>query len=248
MFDPCDQRASLNKSDTLSICQLSSIMSERGSPRASYTASFKLRVLAFATDKGNRAAGKQFNVDESCVRRWRSQREKLFETPPQQALLHFRSSRKKSLSGSPRSAKPVQAYPLTLFALKRNQSPKSWDWNNSERPNAGATASWIDLASPSEGEQALSHVSGVHRSPALFWFKFRFFFSTVSFSKEDNHCQLYATLDFVKFIVSICEQTNDLSFTDKSAFWTSYSFFSKSCLKVGGAAYTRVRLIHESLR
>ena len=25
-------------------------------------------------------------------------------------------------------------------------------------------------------------------------------------------------------------------------------FFSKSCLKVGGAAYTRVRLIHESLR
>ena len=30
-----------------------------------------------------------------------------------------------------------------------------------------------------------------------------FFFSTVSFSNEDNHCQLYATLDFVKFIVSI---------------------------------------------
>ena len=67
-----------------------------------------------------------------------------------------------------------------------------------------------------------------------------FFFSTVSFSNEDNHCQLYATLDFVKFIVSICEQMNDLSFTDKSAFWTSYFFFSKSCLKVGGAAYTRV--------
>ena len=75
-----------------------------------------------------------------------------------------------------------------------------------------------------------------------------FFFSTVSFSNEDNHCQLYATLDFVKFIVSICEQTNNLSFTDKSAFWTSHFFFSKSCLKVGGAAYTRVRLIHESLR
>ena len=66
-----------------------------------------------------------------------------------------------------------------------------------------------------------------------------FFFSTVSFSNEDNHCQLYATLDFVKFIVSICEQTNDLSFTDKSAF-----FFSKSCLKVGGAAYTRVFTVH----
>ena len=72
------------------------------------------------------------------------------------------------------------------------------------------------------------------------------FFSTVSFSNEDSHCQLYATLDFVKFIVSICEQTNDLSFTDKSAFWTSYFFFSKIMLESWGcglytsAAYTRV--------
>ena len=56
-------------------------MAERGSPRASYTASFKLRVVAYAVEKGNRAAGKQFNVDESCVRRWRSQRGKLVETP-----------------------------------------------------------------------------------------------------------------------------------------------------------------------
>ena len=56
-------------------------MAERGSPRASYTASFKLRVVAYAVDKGNRAAGKQFNVDESCVCRWRSQREKLLKTP-----------------------------------------------------------------------------------------------------------------------------------------------------------------------
>ena len=72
------------------------------------------------------------------------------------------------------------------------------------------------------------------------------FFSTVSFSNEDNHCQLYATLDFVKFIVSICEQTNDLSFTDKSAFWTSYFFFLEIMLESWGcglytsAAYTRV--------
>ena len=69
------------------------------------------------------------------------------------ALLHFRSSRRKSLSGSPRSAKLVLACPQTLFALKRNQSHKSWDCPNNLRPlNAGATASWIDLASPSEGE------------------------------------------------------------------------------------------------
>ena len=45
---------------------------------------------------------------------------------------------------------------------------------------------------------------------------------------------LYATLDFVKFIVSICEQTNDLSFTDKSAFWTSYFFFLEIMLESWG--------------
>ena len=71
------------------------------------------------------------------------------------ALLHFQNSRRKSLSGSPRSAKPVLACPLILYALKQNQSPKSWDWNNLKHPNADATASWIDLASPLEGEPQL---------------------------------------------------------------------------------------------
>ena len=67
-------------------------MAERGSPRASYCASFKLRVVAYAVDKGNRAAGKQFNVDESCVRRWWSQREKLLETPRNKRALRGRSA------------------------------------------------------------------------------------------------------------------------------------------------------------
>ena len=67
-------------------------MAERGSPRTSYCASFKLRVVAYAVDKGNRAAGKQFNVDESCVRRWRSQREKLLETPRNKRALRGRSA------------------------------------------------------------------------------------------------------------------------------------------------------------
>jgi len=43
--------------------------------------SFKLRVVAYAVEKGNRAAGKQFSIDESCVHRWRLQREKLLKTP-----------------------------------------------------------------------------------------------------------------------------------------------------------------------
>ena len=55
-------------------------MSERGTPHASYTAGFKLRVVGYAVEHGNRAAGKKFAVDESCVRRWRVQREKLTNT------------------------------------------------------------------------------------------------------------------------------------------------------------------------
>ena len=56
-------------------------MSERGCPRASYTAAFKLRLIAYAVSHGNRAAGRQFSIDESCVRRWRSQHERLLKTP-----------------------------------------------------------------------------------------------------------------------------------------------------------------------
>ena len=56
-------------------------MSERGSPPASYTGAYKLRVVSYAVDHGNRAAGKKFAVDESCVRRWRAQRETLLKMP-----------------------------------------------------------------------------------------------------------------------------------------------------------------------
>ena len=60
-------------------------MSERGSPRTSYTAAFKLRVIADAVSHGNRAAGRQFSIDESCMRRWRLQRERLQKNPSEQA-------------------------------------------------------------------------------------------------------------------------------------------------------------------
>ena len=65
-------------------------MSERGSPRASYTAAFKLRVISYAVSHGNRAAGRQFSTDESCVRRWRSQRERLLKTPQNKRAERFR--------------------------------------------------------------------------------------------------------------------------------------------------------------
>ena len=52
---------------------------------------------------------------------------------------------------------------------------------------------------------------------------------------------------FPKFIVNISHlQTNNQLFFTRELF--GVLFFLKSCLNVWGAAYTRVRLIHESLR
>lgn len=47
----------------------------------SYTAAFKLQVILKAETIGNRAAGREFGVDERCVRRWRSEKPSLEEMP-----------------------------------------------------------------------------------------------------------------------------------------------------------------------
>ena len=67
-----------------------SIMSERSSPRALYTAAFKLLVTAYAVSHGNRAAGRQLSIDESCVRRWSSQHERLLKIPRNKRAERFR--------------------------------------------------------------------------------------------------------------------------------------------------------------
>ena len=41
------------------------------SPRSTYTAAFKLQVVAHAEATGNRVAGREFGVNESVIRRWR---------------------------------------------------------------------------------------------------------------------------------------------------------------------------------
>ena len=70
-------------------------------------------------------------------------------------------------------------------------------------------------------------------------------FSDVVFSQSKRGN--YATLDFVKFFVKISEQTTNF-FSMTRVLFGLLIFFAKLCLKVGVAAYTQVRLIHESLR
>ena len=45
--------------------------------RASYTAAFKLEVVAYADEHGNRPAGRQFGVRESLVQDWRKKEDLL---------------------------------------------------------------------------------------------------------------------------------------------------------------------------
>ena len=41
----------------------------------SYDAAFKLKVTAYAEEHGNRAAGREFCINESMVRSWRKQKD-----------------------------------------------------------------------------------------------------------------------------------------------------------------------------
>ena len=47
--------------------------------RKSYSSGEKLEVVAFAEVTGNRQAAKVFKIDESCIRKWRNQKEMLIE-------------------------------------------------------------------------------------------------------------------------------------------------------------------------
>ena len=50
-------------------------------PRRSYTAVFKLQVISYVEEHGNRAAGRKFDVDESNVRKWRRNKEDIKKMP-----------------------------------------------------------------------------------------------------------------------------------------------------------------------
>ena len=52
--------------------------------RISYTTGFKLKVVMFAKENRNRAAGREFKADEQCIRRWRGQEGVLKKDPKEE--------------------------------------------------------------------------------------------------------------------------------------------------------------------
>jgi hypothetical protein len=53
-----------------------------------YTASYKLKVISFAEQFGNRAAEREFGIMESSVRYWRKQKEALRNTKSDSRAFH----------------------------------------------------------------------------------------------------------------------------------------------------------------
>ena len=49
--------------------------------RKSYEAGFKLKVVKYAEEHGNRKAGREFGVSEKVVRGWRKQKDQLKMMP-----------------------------------------------------------------------------------------------------------------------------------------------------------------------
>lgn len=56
-------------------------MSKIGKVRQSFTAKEKLRVITYAEAHSNRAASREFTIDESNVRSWRKQKDRIQKMP-----------------------------------------------------------------------------------------------------------------------------------------------------------------------
>ena len=61
--------------------------------RKSYTANFKLDVIKFAKEHGNRAAGREFSCNEKNVRDWRLEEEELKKMNPWKRARRGRKAR-----------------------------------------------------------------------------------------------------------------------------------------------------------
>ena len=53
-------------------------------PRQSFTFKYKLKVIARAAEIGNRAAAREFEIDESMIRYWKKNKDVMTKLPKRQ--------------------------------------------------------------------------------------------------------------------------------------------------------------------
>ena len=100
--------------------------------------------------------------------------------------------------------------------------------------NMISTLSWYESEDLRDWAQAFSNVFSANKRRVHS-------FEPLTDLATNTQC----SLDFVKFIVNICEQTTNFHWQRR---FLDFLFFPEVMLEIGGAAYTQVQLIHESLR
>jgi transposase-like protein len=83
------------------------------SRRKSYTSQFKLEVVEVAKEKGNREAGRLFNVGESSVREWRKAETVLKNVHKRKRAMRFR--RCKNVHGDTFSEMEAEEIPKEIL-------------------------------------------------------------------------------------------------------------------------------------
>ena len=68
-------------------------------PRNSYTVEFKLKVVGRAVEVGNRAASREYSVDEKSVREWRRDKSVLEKLNPRRRARRGRKAKRPRLEG-----------------------------------------------------------------------------------------------------------------------------------------------------
>jgi transposase-like protein len=68
-------------------------MSTKGMRLRSFTVSEKLRIVQEAEEIGNRAAGRKYDVSESCIRDWREKKEMLLKSSETQRAFRGQKAR-----------------------------------------------------------------------------------------------------------------------------------------------------------
>jgi hypothetical protein len=80
------------------------------SKRFHYDAALKRKVIIFAAERGNRAAGRKFAINEANVRRWRNGRASLRQPPRASQGQTKEDTLMQMLQSSSSSKRPVGRY------------------------------------------------------------------------------------------------------------------------------------------
>ncbi|ESO90885.1 hypothetical protein LOTGIDRAFT_163773 [Lottia gigantea] len=123
------------------------------SRRIAYTTKEKLNVIAFAEAHRNRAAGREFNINESNIRSWRSKRGSLLKMPKTKCALRGRKTffpeveaEKNNISQKLSSDHEEKLMEFKKFIIKQR---KKNGFDLSQIGNANQTPMTFDLPSAS---------------------------------------------------------------------------------------------------